>query len=98
GDVTRSWKLSTEDPNDAFSAYYWSVNAFKSVVFLDLKNEEHLNELYRLVKIADIVLCNYRHGEAKQLRTDYQSLKRLNPALIYANIFGFADSGRPAYD
>jgi crotonobetainyl-CoA:carnitine CoA-transferase CaiB-like acyl-CoA transferase len=36
GDVTRSWKLKTEAQTDAESAYYWSVNAGKEVVFLDL--------------------------------------------------------------
>jgi crotonobetainyl-CoA:carnitine CoA-transferase CaiB-like acyl-CoA transferase len=42
GDVTRSWKLSSENPLDKTSAYFYSVNRFKKHFFLDLKNEKDL--------------------------------------------------------
>src|SRR6476620_3141285 len=53
GDVTRSWKLKTEDPKEDTSAYFWSVNANKDFLSLDLEKEKDLKKLYDLVEDAD---------------------------------------------
>ena len=45
GDVTRSWKLATEDKSHPYSAYYSSVNWGKESWFMDLKNEEDRQKL-----------------------------------------------------
>src|SRR5688572_12795080 len=58
GDVTRSWKLKSEDPKDDTSAYFWSVNAFKDFIELDLEQKKDLQKLYDLVKDADLVITN----------------------------------------
>lgn len=99
GDVTRSWKLPEEDPSQSDSAYYWCVNAFKTSIQLDLTTETGKTKVRELVKRADILICNYKSGDDKKLGVDYETLKQLNPKLIYANITGFgADSPRSAYD
>lgn len=99
GDVTRSWKLPTEDPAEKTSAYYWSVNAGKEVSFLDLQQAEDLSKLYALVKTADIVITNYKAGDDQKLKVDYASLSAINPSLIYASINGFGQGqARTAYD
>jgi crotonobetainyl-CoA:carnitine CoA-transferase CaiB-like acyl-CoA transferase len=36
GDVTRSWKLKSEKSNDSTSAYFWSVNSKKEIIYLDI--------------------------------------------------------------
>jgi crotonobetainyl-CoA:carnitine CoA-transferase CaiB-like acyl-CoA transferase len=99
GDVTRSWKLSTEDPSESASAYYWSVNAGKEVLFLNLAEAKDLEHFYTLVKSADIVIANYKAGDDKKLKVDYNTLSAINPSLIYASINGFGkDRPRTAYD
>jgi crotonobetainyl-CoA:carnitine CoA-transferase CaiB-like acyl-CoA transferase len=99
GDVTRSWKLKTEDPKETTSAYFWSVNALKEFVSLDISYEAQLEKLYELVKNADIVITNYKAGDDVKLKVDYKTLSKLNPKLIYASISGFGlESPRTAYD
>lgn len=99
GDVTRSWKLKTEDPKDESSAYFWSVNALKESLMLDITKPVHLNKLHELVKEADLVITNYKTGDDVKLKVDYATLCALNPKLIYASINGFGNaSTRTAYD
>lgn len=99
GDVTRSWKLSTEDALDNTSAYYWSVNSGKEILFLNLADAKDLVKFYALVKTADIVISNYKAGDDKKLKVDYNTLSAIHPLLIYASINGFGkDEPRTAYD
>jgi crotonobetainyl-CoA:carnitine CoA-transferase CaiB-like acyl-CoA transferase len=99
GDVTRSWKLKKEYPKDSTSAYFWSVNANKEFLFLDITQTKDLEKLYTLIQEADIVITNYKKGDDEKLKVDYTSLKALKPDIIYAAINGFgADSPRTAYD
>ncbi len=99
GDVTRSWKLSSEDSSNNESAYYWSVNANKQVQFLNLVLETDLQTFYNIIKDADILITNYKSGDDIKLKVDYTTLKQINPQLIYASINGFgASNPRTAYD
>jgi crotonobetainyl-CoA:carnitine CoA-transferase CaiB-like acyl-CoA transferase len=99
GDVTRSWKLQSENKAYKTSAYYWSVNAGKELVFLDLSIDESLITFYELVKAADIIITNYKLGDDLKLKVDSQTLKKINSTLIYASINGFGNHNpRTAYD
>jgi crotonobetainyl-CoA:carnitine CoA-transferase CaiB-like acyl-CoA transferase len=99
GDVTRSWKLKTEDPKEKTSAYFWSVNALKEFIFLDLSISGHLKKFYHLVAEADIIITNFKNGDENELKVDYSTLSKINPKLIYASINGFGDTSvRTAYD
>ncbi len=99
GDVTRSWKLKTENITEETSAYYWSVNAGKEVLFLDLSNTTDLNTFYNLIKNTDVLITNYKLGDDIKLHVDYGNLKKINNQLIYASINGFGNnSSRTAYD
>lgn len=99
GDVTRSWKLSTENKEHNYSAYYASVNWNKTSLFMDLEIPEEKQKVYDLIKDADIVISNYKKGDDIKLQMHYEHLRKLNPALIYAHISGFgSDSSRTAYD
>ncbi len=99
GDVTRSWKLQSENKEDKTSAYYWSINSGKEILFLDLLLDNDLQQFYDLIKTADILISNYKLGDDIKLKVDYSSLKKLNPTLIYASINGFGpESPRTAYD
>ena len=99
GDVTRCWKLQSEDANDKASAYYWSINSGKEVLFLDLSIDKDLQQFYSLIKTADVLISNFKLDDDKKLKVDYITLKNLNPKLIYASINGFgSNSPRTAYD
>jgi crotonobetainyl-CoA:carnitine CoA-transferase CaiB-like acyl-CoA transferase len=99
GDVTRSWKLKKEDSTSDTSAYFWSVNAFKEFVSLDLGKPKDLEKLYALIKTADIIITNYKKGDAEKLKVDDTTVRAINPSIIYASISGFGeDSPRTAYD
>lgn len=99
GDVTRSWKLSSEEKGNSPGAYYWSVNTGKEVLFLDITQTDELNKLYELIKSTDIVITNYKKGDDEKLKVSYSHLQTLNPQLIYASINGFGhNSNRIAYD
>ena len=99
GDITRSWKLQSEPTDENTSAYYWSVNTGKEVIFLDLTDKHDLEKFYTLVKIADVLISNYKAGDDIKLKVDYSTLSALNAELIYASINGFGtNSPRSAYD
>lgn len=99
GDVTRSWKALTENKEDETSAYYWSVNAGKESILLDFTKSEDLEKVYQLIKNADVVITNFKHGDDVKLKVDYNTLSTINPTLIYASINGFGnDNPRTAYD
>lgn len=99
GDVTRNWKLPTEDKNAETSAYFYSVNFYKKHLFLDFEKNKDKNTCLEKIKQADIVIVNYKKGDDKKLGMDYASLKKINPKLIYAQISGFGEGDdRLAYD
>lgn len=99
GDVTRTWKLPGEDRSASISAYYASVNSGKENILIDLKDENDRNQLNDLLKNADILIVNFKAGDAEKFRLDYASVKALNEGLIYGEITGFGEeSDRVAYD
>ena len=99
GDVTRKWKLPQEDPESSVSAYYASANYNKESILLNFKDKEDFNALITLIADCDIVIANFKGGSAAKLGLDYDSLKKINPNLIYASLTGYGEeSNRPAFD
>lgn len=98
GDVTRSWKLASEDQAHPYSAYYSSVNWGKESWLLDLKDEEDRKKLMEEVKDADILISNFRPSSAIKLGLSAKDLQAINPKLIYGEILGFRGENRLAYD
>jgi len=81
---------------------FLSLNRNKRSVALDLKNPEGKNALRELVRTADVFLQNYRPGVAARLGVDYESLKAINPSIVYVSISGYGEDGpyrdRPGQD
>ncbi len=99
GDITRRWRLANEVGDSAISAYYCAVNYQKKVIFLDLRLEQDRNQVYQMLKEADVVIVNFKKTSALKLGMDYARLAALNPRLIYANITGFGEHNpRVAFD
>lgn len=100
GDQARQamgFKLEGED-----TAAFLAVNRNKKSVTLNLKEDEAREIFYRLVREADALVENFRPGVTKKLGIDYETLKEINPRLIYASISGFGQTGpyamRAGYD
>ncbi|AEI49555.1 CaiB/BaiF CoA transferase family protein [Runella slithyformis] len=99
GDMTRSWKLPSEEAASPFSAYYASVNWNKKTYLLDLEEAHDREQAHALLRDADIVISNYRTKVAEKLGVDYATLAERNPTLIFAQLNAFdAHSERPAFD
>lgn len=100
GDQTRgamAFKLKGPD-----SLGFLNMNRNKRSVVLDLKSAVGRTAFYELVKSSDVLVENYRPGAVKRLGVDYETLRKLNPGLIYASISGFGQTGpwsqRPGFD
>ena len=70
-----------------------SVNINKKSVALNLKTPEGLDLARKLICISDVLVENFFPGTMDKFGLDYESVKKLNPRLIYACSRGFGDSG-----
>lgn len=96
GDDTRAWGppfVESQDGDNLSAAYYHSTNRGKRSITVDLKTEEGRQIVRRLVKTADVVIENFKRGGLEKYGLDYQSLRALNPKLIYCSITGFGQTG-----
>jgi len=99
GDVTRKWKLPSENAALPYSAYYCSVNWKKETHFLDLTQEEDRQITYEFIRTADIVISNFKPASAKKLGMSYEQLKTINEQLIFGLITGYGEANpAPAFD
>ena len=100
GDQSRYWPPM--DDNSGESGFYAFINRNKKGVTLNLKTEKGREIFYDLVREADVVVENFRVGVTKKLKVDYETLKKINPRIIYASGSGFGQYGpfsnRPCYD
>lgn len=98
-DVTRTWKLKSEDELSDVSAYFSSVNYKKSYLKLNLKQDIDKSKFIDLIRNADILITNFKKGDAVKFGLEDNYLFQLNPKLIHGKISGFGlDSDRVAYD
>lgn len=99
GDMTRHWKVGTEDPASPVSAYFSSVNYHKTYVDLDLGSENGAEELMSLLSDADIFLNNMKASSAKKFGLDHERLHQRFPELIHCELSGFKhDDRKVAFD
>lgn len=99
GDATRGWKLATEDRESDISAYFSCANWGKESIAVDFTNEHGLQVVYDLLVKADIVVASFKPGDDKKLKLDYETVKALNPSIIYGQINAYGnDDPRPGFD
>lgn len=106
GDDTRHWGppfLKDEQGNDTREAsYFTACNRNKRSITIDMAHPEGQALLRKMAAEADVVVENFKVGGLKQYGLDYDSLKTLNPRLIYCSITGFGQEGpyaeRAGYD
>ncbi|MFZ5675833.1 MAG: CaiB/BaiF CoA transferase family protein [Pseudomonadota bacterium] len=105
GDDTRGWGppfLVNPDGSRGDAAYYLSANRGKQSVAIDMAKPEGQKLLRELARHSDVVMENFKVGGLKKYGLDYESLKAINPKLIYCSITGFGQTGpyaqRAGYD
>jgi crotonobetainyl-CoA:carnitine CoA-transferase CaiB-like acyl-CoA transferase len=106
GDDTRHWGppyVKDAEGNDSReAAYFQSANRNKQSVTLDFTQPEGQRLVRELVRNCDVLLENFKVGGLAAYGLDYESLKAINPRLIYCSITGFGQDGpyakRAGYD
>ena len=106
GDDTRHWgppyakDANGEESQDA--AYFYCANRGKKSVCVDITTAEGQKIICRLARDSDVLIENYKVGGLAKYGLDYDSLKIVNPKLVYCSITGFGQTGpyahRPGYD
>ncbi len=89
GDNLRNYPSTLADESRAFLG----VNRSKRGVTLNLKDDDDLAVLYRLVREADVLVHNFRPGVPERLAIDFPTLSALNPRLIYCAVTGYGETG-----
>jgi len=90
GDETRMWGPPFAGGE---SAYYISLNKDKRSLTLNFKKEKGKAILRQLIAQSDVLVENYRLGTLEKLGFDYESVKEINPRLIYCSITGYGNTG-----
>ena len=105
GDDTRKWGppfVTSHDGENLSAAYYHSCNRGKRSITLDFSTPEGAEIVRKLVAGADVLIENFKLGGLKKYGLDYDSLKKINPKLVYCSITGFGQDGpyapRAGYD
>ncbi|MEC8015949.1 MAG: CaiB/BaiF CoA-transferase family protein [Pseudomonadota bacterium] len=103
GDDTRRWGPPfIERDGDKTAAYYYAANRGKTCVTADFRTEEGKQTVLDLIRGADILIENFKVGGLAKYGLDYDSLKEINPRLIYCSVTGFGQDGpyaaRAGYD
>ena len=105
GDDTRKWGppfIMSHDGENLSAAYYHACNRGKRSVAVDFATPEGAETVRRLAASADVLIENFKLGGLKKYGLDYESLRAINPRLVYCSITGFGQDGpyapRAGYD
>ncbi|MDA8025693.1 MAG: CoA transferase [Actinomycetota bacterium] len=98
GDDTRHW---VPPLRDGVGTYYLSINRNKYSIALDLSDPDDLATAHEIAARADIFIQNFKVGGLDKFNLDYESLRVINPSIIYCSISGFGSkegASLPGYD
>jgi crotonobetainyl-CoA:carnitine CoA-transferase CaiB-like acyl-CoA transferase len=89
-------------PDPYFSFNFAHLNRNKQSVVLDLKDRKGIEICLELIKTADVLVENFRPGTAERLGVGYETVRRINPRVVYCSISAFGQSGpradKPGFD
>ncbi len=106
GDDGRGYGISfvkdKDGNNTRHSSFFVSSNRNKRSITVNLSKPEGQEIIRELVKTSDVLIENYKVGDLKRFNLDYETLRAINPRLIYCSVTGFGQTGpnaaRPGYD
>jgi len=101
GDIGRTLAFAGKSV-DGDTVSFHAMNRNKESIAADLKNADDLAWVRHLVSKADVIIQNFRPGVMERLGLDYDSVRAINPAIVYASASGYGDTGpwkdRPGQD
>jgi crotonobetainyl-CoA:carnitine CoA-transferase CaiB-like acyl-CoA transferase len=84
------------------NAFYLASNRNKRSITVNIADPRGAEMIRQLAANSDVVMENYKVGDLKRYGLDYESLKAVNPAIIYCSVTGYGQSGpyakKPGYD
>lgn len=105
GDETRQWGppfIERDEGADRSAAYFHAANRGKRSMVCDFRDPAALAELKELIADADVLIENFKVGGLQKFGLDYDSVRSLNPRIVYASVTGFGQTGpwaaKPGYD
>ena len=105
GDDTRKWGppfVTGADGENLSAAYYHSCNRGKRSIVIDFTTPDGAATLRKLIASADVLIENFKVGGLRKYGFDYETVRTLNPRLVYCSITGFGQDGpyapRAGYD
>ena len=97
GDDMRSFRGDGQ-----MSAAFAAVNRNKRGIAVDLQQPEGARLVFELARRADVVVENFLPGVAERLGLGYPAIRAVNPAVVYASVTGFGQTGplarKPGYN
>jgi len=90
GDLGR---IPSVAPYRGWSGLFLTLNRNKQSIVINLKTEEGRQVFYDLVKVADVVIDNFRPGVLERLKIDYPTLSAINPRIIQCSVTGYGGEG-----
>lgn len=93
GDEMRFGTRSNDWERRGMAAPWVAVNAGKRSITMDLKSPKAIEAVMRLVPKVDVVMENFRPGVMDKLGIGWETLKKVNPRLIYCAVSGFGQVG-----
>jgi crotonobetainyl-CoA:carnitine CoA-transferase CaiB-like acyl-CoA transferase len=105
GDPWRTWLKKPDGSlfDNEVNYHYWeNHNRNKRSITIDIAHDKGREILYKLIERADVFLTNRRPYELKRFKLEYETLRQMNPKLIYGSVTGFGrngpDSDAPGHD
>ncbi len=88
--------------SDGDTLSFHMMNRNKESFAADLKNSENLEQVWKLIEKADVIIQNFRPGVIERLGLGYEEVKKRNPRIVYGSATGYGSTGpfkdRPGQD
>lgn len=101
-DVILLERPGTGDPSRLAAEHFNALNRNKRSITADLRTEKGREIGYKLAERSDVFMDGFRPGVVKRLGVDYESIRKVNPRIIYCSISGHGQDGpyrnRPGHD
>jgi len=92
GDLCRTLYISDTDL-EGDSTLFHAINRNKESFSANLKDPKDLELVKKLIEKADIITQNFRPGVIEKIGLDYESVKKINPKIVYGSISGYGSEG-----
>lgn len=92
GDICRQLYVSNV-MIEGESTIFHAINRNKQSYAADLKDKEDLEKVKKLIAKADVLMHNFRPGVMERIGLDYETVKAINPQIVYAEVSGYGNEG-----